>query len=136
VHSPEVGYPAIQRLVANREQFTAVVAFNDMSAIGIIRALQDLGIQVPSDVSVIGFDDITAASYNFPRLTTIRQPLSEMGKIAARCVLSRLHGTEKFGEEITVEPNLVVRESTQVVGRPRARTPGRKLPAVRRSVRR
>ena len=120
VHSPEVGYPVIQRLVASREQFTAVVAFNDMSAIGVIRALQDLGIHVAADVSVIGFDDIEAASYNIPRLTTIRQPLSEMGEIAARCLLNRLKGTEKFREEITVEPSLVVRESTQELGRPRA----------------
>jgi LacI family transcriptional regulator len=135
VHSPEVGYPVIQRLLASREQFTAVVAFNDMSAMGVIRALQDLGIHVPDDVSVIGFDDIEAASYNIPRLTTIQQPLSEMGKIAARCVLNRLHGTEKFREEITVEPSLVVRESTQVIGRARPRAWDGKLPATRSSIR-
>jgi len=115
VHSPELGYPVIQQLVANRAKFTAVVAFNDMSAIGTIRALRDLGIGVPGDVSVTGFDDITAASYNIPRLTTIHQPLWEMGKIAAQCVLDRLNGTERFRQEITVEPSLVVRESTQAI---------------------
>jgi DNA-binding LacI/PurR family transcriptional regulator len=111
--SPELGYPVIQQLLSNRARFTAVVAFNDMSAIGAIRALQDFGMRVPADVSVVGFDDIKAAAFNIPRLTTIRQPLSNMGRIAAQCVLNRLHGTERFREQITVEPELVVRESTQ-----------------------
>jgi DNA-binding LacI/PurR family transcriptional regulator len=113
--SPELGYPVIQQLLSNRARFTAVVAFNDLSAIGAIRALQDFGIRVPGDVSVIGFDDIDAAAFNNPRLTTIRQPLAEMGRLAAQCVLNRLHGTEKFLEQITVEPQLMVRESTQAI---------------------
>ena len=113
--SPELGYPVIQQLLANRARFTAVVAFNDLSAIGAIRALQDFGIRVPADVSVIGFDDIDAAAFNNPRLTTIRQPLAEMGRLAAQCVLNRLHGTKKFLEQITVEPQLMVRESTQAI---------------------
>jgi DNA-binding LacI/PurR family transcriptional regulator len=112
--SPELGYPVMQHLLTNnKEQFTALVAFNDMSAIGAIRALQDLGLRVPADISVIGFDDIKAAAFSNPRLTTIRQPLSNMGRIAAQCVLNRLHGSERFREEITVEPELVIRESTQ-----------------------
>jgi DNA-binding LacI/PurR family transcriptional regulator len=113
--SPELGYPVIQQLLSNRARFTAVVAFNDLSAIGAIRALQDFGIRVPADVSVMGFDDIEAAAFNNPRLTTIRQPLAEMGRLAAQCVLNRLHGTKKFLEQITVEPQLIVRESTQAV---------------------
>src|SRR5713226_150252 len=115
VSSPELGYPVIQHLLSNREQFTAVVAFNDMSAIGAIRALQDFGMQVPADVSVIGFDDIKAAAFNYPRLTTIRQPLANMGRMAAQCVLNRIHGREKFRKQIVVEPELVVRESTQAI---------------------
>src|SRR5258708_38291899 len=73
---------------------------------------------VPADVSVIGFDDIKLAAFSNPRLTTIRQPLSNMGRIAAQCVLNRLHGLERFRDQITVEPELVVRESTQSVGHP------------------
>jgi len=99
-----------------------VVAFNDLSAIGAIRALQDFGIRVPADVSVMGFDDIEAAAFNNPRLTTIRQPLAEMGRLAAQCVLNRLHGTKKFLEQITVEPQLIVRESTQAVPEKNAST--------------
>jgi DNA-binding LacI/PurR family transcriptional regulator len=115
ISSPELGYPVIQHLLANREQFTAIVAFNDMSAIGAIRALQDSGMQVPGDVSVIGFDDITAAEFNNPRLTTIRQPLADMGRMAAQCVLNRIHGSERFRKQIVLEPELVVRESTQAI---------------------
>src|SRR3984957_12853005 len=113
--SPELGYPVIQQLLSNRARFSAVVAFNDLSAIGAIRALQDFGLRVPADISVIGFDDINAAAFNNPRLTTIRQPLSTMGRIAAQCVLNRIHGSESFRQQITVEPELVVRESTQAV---------------------
>ena len=112
VSSPELGYPVVQALMAGGKKFTAIVAFNDMSAIGAIRALQDFGLRVPEDVSVIGVDDIIAASFNNPRLTTIRQPLSNMGRIAAQCVLNRIHRSEQFRKEITVEPELVVREST------------------------
>src|SRR5689334_7088878 len=112
ISSPELGYPVMQRLLADHMRFTAVVAFNDMSAIGAIRALQDFGLQVPADVSVIGFDDINAAAFNNPRLTTIRQPLTQMGRMAAQCALNRVHGSEPFREQITIEPELVVREST------------------------
>jgi LacI family transcriptional regulator len=113
--SPELGYPAIQRLLSTGKYFSAVVCFNDISAIGAIRALQDLGVNVPGDVSVIGFDDIRWAGFHNPRLTTIRQPLINMGRIAAQCVLNRLHGTERYREQIVVEPELMVRESTGVV---------------------
>jgi DNA-binding LacI/PurR family transcriptional regulator len=113
--SPELGYPAIQRLLSTGKYFSALVCFNDISAIGAIRALQDLGMRVPEDVSVIGFDDIRWASFHNPRLTTIRQPLVNMGRIAAQCVLNRLHGTELYREQIVVEPELMVRESTGIV---------------------
>ena len=115
VSSPELGYPVIQHLLSNRAHFTAVVAFNDMSAIGAIRALQDSGMQVPADVSVVGFDDINAAAFSHPRLTTIRQPLANMGRMAAQCVLNRIHGRERFRKQIVVDPELVVRESTRAI---------------------
>ena len=113
ISSPQLGYPAVQQLMSGGKSFTALVAFNDMSAIGAIRALQDFGLNVPGDVSVIGFDDIKLAEFNSPRLTTIRQPLSNMGRIAAQCILNRLTGAEAFREQIVVEPELMVRESTQ-----------------------
>ncbi len=91
--SPELGYPVVQQLLQGKRAFTALVAFNDISAIGAIRALQDVDLRVPADVSVIGFDDIKAAAYTLPRLTTIRQPLAEIGRIATQCLLNRIHGT-------------------------------------------
>ena len=112
----------MQELLQRQVHFTAVVAFNDMSAMGIIRALQDLNMSVPGDVSIVGFDDIEAAAFTVPRLTTVRQPLAEMGKIAAQCVLNRLHRTEKFRPEVTVEPSFAVRESTQAIPPGRARS--------------
>jgi len=119
VSSPELGYPAMQRLLATRERFTALVSFNDMAALGAMRALEDFGLHVPEDVSVIGFDDIKVAAFSSPRLTTIRQPMSNIGRIAAQCVLNQLKGLERFRKEITVEPELVVRESTRALaGRP------------------
>jgi LacI family transcriptional regulator len=125
ISSPELGYPVVQRLLSGGRNFTALVAFNDMSALGAIRALQDVGLRVPRDVSVIGFDDIKVASFNNPRLTTIRQPLSNMGRIAAQCVLSQLNGSEPFRKVIMVEPELAVRESTRALD-PAAKPGGRK----------
>lgn len=110
--SPELGYPVVQQLLATRQPFTALVAFNDISAIGAIRALQDVSLRVPDDVSVIGFDDVSAASYTVPRLTTINQPFEEIGRIATQSLLNRLHNTIPPRDEIMVEPELVIREST------------------------
>jgi DNA-binding LacI/PurR family transcriptional regulator len=129
ISSPELGYPVMQQLLAGGKQFTAVVCFNDMSAIGVIRALKDFGLQVPRDVSVIGFDDIKTAAFNTPRLTTIRQPMSNMGRIAAQCVLNQVHRSEQFRKMITVEPELVVRESTAVVNPSAAQNGRRARPA-------
>jgi LacI family transcriptional regulator len=110
--SPELGYPVVQQLLATRLPFTALVAFNDISAIGAIRALQDFNLQVPQDVSVIGFDDIKASAFTLPRLTTINQPLEEIGRIATQCLLNRLHETAAAPDQIVVKPTLVIREST------------------------
>jgi DNA-binding LacI/PurR family transcriptional regulator len=102
----------VQKLLASGERFTALFAFNDVSAIGVIRALQDAGLEVPDNVAVVGFDDIPSAAYNTPSLTTIRQPLRRMGEIAAQTLLDRLRGTESATREVAVEPELVIREST------------------------
>ncbi len=114
--SPETGYIATKKLLASGEKFTAVFAFNDVSAIGSIRALEEAGLHVPKDVSVLGFDDIYAAAFYNPALTTIRQPLFEMGKIAAQTVLDGLKKTDdSISSTISVEPTLMVRSSTAEV---------------------
>lgn len=109
--TPEPGYDVTKSLLGKHSRFTALFAFNDISAIGAIRALLDSGIKVPSDVSVIGFDDIQNAAFQNPRLTTIRQPLRRMGKLAAETLLKRINGA-KYRRMIAVEPELIVREST------------------------
>jgi DNA-binding LacI/PurR family transcriptional regulator len=110
--SPELGYPVVQQLLATKLPFTAIVAFNDISAIGAIRALKDFNLRVPEDISVIGFDDIKAAAFTLPRLTTINQPLEEIGRVATQSLLNRIHNTVSPPDEITVEPELIIREST------------------------
>jgi LacI family transcriptional regulator len=112
--SPETGYVAAKRLLGAGKPFTALFAFNDISAIGAIRALGEAGLGVPEDVSVIGFDDVHAAAFHNPALTTIRQPLHQMGKLAAKQLLERIaNGPDaSFPEIVTVEPELVVRQST------------------------
>ncbi len=111
--SPEFGYLAAQKLLASRQPFTALFAFNDISAIGAIRAFREAGKRVPEDISVVGFDDVDAAAYHIPALTTIRQPLRRMGALAAETLVKRIADPDAPGaEELQVEPELVVREST------------------------
>jgi LacI family transcriptional regulator len=110
---PEEGYVTAQELLATGKRFTALFAFNDISAIGAVRAFRDAGLRVPEDVSVVGFDDIQAAAYLIPRLTTVRQPLRQMGEMAARQLLMRIsNGKGKVPQLISLAPELVVREST------------------------
>jgi len=111
--TPELGYPVVQQLLQEHgRRFTAIVAFNDVSAIGAIRALRDANLRVPEDVSVIGFDDISVAAYHTPRLTTIRQPLRDMGETAARVLLQRIQGLKDYPKTIPVTPELIIRETT------------------------
>lgn len=110
--TPMLGYPYAKQLISRGKPFTALFAYNDISAMGAIRALQEQGLRVPQDVSVMGFDDIKASGFTLPRLTTIRQPLQEFGKIACEHLLGRIQGTVASRQEIAVQPTLVVREST------------------------
>jgi len=111
--APEIGFKPMQALLERTRDFTAVFCFNDIAAIGAIRALKDAGLHVPCDVSVVGFDDILSAAYSTPSLTTVRQPLTEMGRRGAQVLLERIADRDKeFPEEIVMEPELVVREST------------------------
>ncbi len=112
--SPELGYKVTRKLIATRIPFTALFAFNDISAIGAIHALHEAGLRVPVDVSVVGFDDIQSAAFQSPALTTVRQPLRKMGKIAAETLLRRISSKvpESKPTSIVVEPELVVRGTT------------------------
>ena len=110
--TPMLGYPFAKQLLARKVPFTALFAYNDISAIGSIRALQEQGLRVPQDVSVIGFDDIPGSAFYTPSLTTVQQPLNRMGEVAAQVLLERIEGNKEYPSEIAIEPALVVREST------------------------
>lgn len=112
--SPELGYEATRKLLKSHKPFTALFAFNDISAMGAIRALREADLRVPDEVSVMGFDDIQSAAYQNPALTTVRQPLREMGRIAAETLLRRIRrsGSDLPGGETMVEPRLIIRETT------------------------
>ncbi len=118
------GYDAARRLLETGEPFTALFTFNDISAIGAIRAIREAGLRVPEDISIIGFDDIPSAAFQNPGLTTIRQPLRTMATLAVEHILSRIRSkADSISEEIQVEPELIVRNST---------APARSLDTLRR----
>ncbi|WP_082661616.1 LacI family DNA-binding transcriptional regulator [Terracidiphilus gabretensis] len=111
--APEIGYRPMKALLERSRDFTAIFCFNDIAAIGAIRALKDVGLGVPDDVSVVGFDDIQSAAFSTPSLTTVRQPLTEMGRRGAQLLLERIaHKDREYAVEITMAPELIVREST------------------------
>ena len=111
--TPEVAYPTTKKFLhGHKHPFTALFAFNDNSALGAISALQEAGMHVPRDVSVVGFDDIKMAPYINPSLTTVRQPLLKMGEIAARSLLGQIKDSKEYVPEILIEPEFVVRKST------------------------
>jgi DNA-binding LacI/PurR family transcriptional regulator len=110
--TPELGYPYGRALLERKIPFTALFAYNDISAIGAMRAFQEAGLRIPHDISVIGFDDIALASFSIPPLTTVRQPLMKMGHMAAQTLLDRIEERAEFVPEIAIEPELVVRKST------------------------
>jgi LacI family transcriptional regulator len=111
--TPDLGYVFAQRFLArNHGSFTALFAYNDNSAIGAIRAIHEAGLQVPDDISIVGFDDIESAAYINPAITTVRQPLKKMGELAARTLLAQIEDRDTYVPEITIEPEFVVRNST------------------------
>lgn len=110
--TPELGYPYGKALLARNTPFTALFAYNDISAIGAMRAFQEAGRRVPQDISVVGFDDIAIAAFSIPPLTTVRQPLLKIGRIAAQTLIDRIEERAPYTPEISVEPELVIRAST------------------------
>jgi DNA-binding LacI/PurR family transcriptional regulator len=116
----DLGYAFVKKFLSqNRKPFTALVAYNDTSAIGAIRAIHEADLKVPGDISVVGFDDIESAAYCSPPLTTVRQPLQRMGQIAAETLLDRIENRDGEVPEIAIEPEFVVRGSTGLARKPR-----------------
>lgn len=106
------GFDSMTAALHSNLKFHSVFATNDYIAMGAIRAIKQYGLRIPDDLSIIGFDDIPAASYSMPSLTTIHQPQREMGKLAAEIILNKLEMRKSSTKHILLEPKLIVREST------------------------
>ena len=117
ISSFEAGYKLTEELIKRKRPFTALMAFDDVTAFGAIRALAKAGLRVPEHCSVIGFDDVAACSFYTPPLTTIRQPMEAMGAMAANLVIEGINGVLEKREISAVHrkmaPELAVRESTR-----------------------
>ena len=111
-YSFESGIECARTLLANPEPPTAIFASNDLMAVGVIHAAQRRQRRVPEDVSVVGFDDIRLAAYINPALTTVAQPKERLGQTATRLLLERIDNPDLPPRVVTLETELVVRQST------------------------
>ena len=115
----EGGYRFTEELLEKKKKFTALVAFDDLTALGAIRALTKAGIKVPEQCSVVGFDDVSLSSMSMPSLTTVRQPLEAMGSLAVNMVMEGVNANlEKREWNIAHHrpiPELVIRDSTRAI---------------------
>lgn len=106
----EAGYEAARSLLSERRDLDGLICYNDLVAVGALKACSELGLSVPGDVSIVGCDDIMVAGLISPSLTTIRVSKHELGVTAARLLLERIAGRHEDGE-VVIAPELVVRES-------------------------
>jgi LacI family transcriptional regulator len=115
----ESGYRYTEELLEQKKKFTAVMAFDDLTALGAIRALTKAGVKVPEQCSVTGFDDIALSSLAAPSLTTVRQPMEAMGGLAVNIVMEGINAALEKREWSVVNqkmnPELVIRDSTRAV---------------------
>ncbi len=109
---PAAAMEATARLLSQGAHPTAIFCYNDMTAIGTMRALKQMGLRIPDDISVVGYDDIPIAEYLEPPLTTIRQRKYDMGCMAMEMLLRLLNGATDV-QDVTIEPTLVIRESAR-----------------------
>jgi LacI family transcriptional regulator len=106
------GYAGANTLLDLENPPTAIFASNDAMAMGVMDAVRSRGLRIPKDISIIGFDDVSQAALVRPALTTVRQPLEEMGRVAAQMLLSRLKNPEQEIKRVELPTELIVRDST------------------------
>jgi LacI family transcriptional regulator len=115
----EAGFRLAEELLQRKKKFTALMAFDDLSALGAIRALTKAGVKVPEQCSVTGFDDVAPSFFSAPSLTTVRQPMEAMGGLAVNIIMEGINASlEKREWTIAnqkMSPELVIRESTRAV---------------------
>jgi DNA-binding LacI/PurR family transcriptional regulator len=113
--SPELPYRAMLQLLGRSPEFTAIFAFNDVSALGAMRAIQDYGLRCPEDISVLGIDDVSTSAYLTPRLSTVAQPLEDMGAAAAEQLIAKIQRPRaEHPPRVFFPMTLHVRESTGI----------------------
>jgi LacI family transcriptional regulator len=108
-----LAYQATKALLQAKHPPSAIFAANDLSAFGAMEAIREVELTIPKDISVIGFDDIPQASIAYPKLTTVRQPLSEMGRVAAKLLLEQIAKPATPHQHITLHTQLILRDSCQ-----------------------
>ncbi len=109
---PQPSYESTKRLLQSVNPLpTAIFASNDLSAFGAIDAIRECGLHIPDDISIVGFDDIPQASIVYPKLTTVRQPLEEMGQVAVKLLLERIEDQTLPPQRVTLETEFVIRDS-------------------------
>jgi DNA-binding LacI/PurR family transcriptional regulator len=102
----------MQRLLGLSVRPTAVFAANDLMAIGAVRAVDEAGLRVPQNISIVGVDDIEVAAFQTPPLTTICQPFTQLATLGVQLLLDILAGKELVQPQVVIEPTLIVRKST------------------------
>jgi len=108
------GYAAMKRILEHEPHPTALFAANDRMAIGAMQAIQEAGLRVPGDISVVGLDDIEVAAYQNPPLTTVRQSFVELATLAVRLLLALIEKDQPAETQLVIEPELIERQSTAV----------------------
>jgi LacI family transcriptional regulator len=106
------GFKAAKELLKLKVPPTAIFAANDVSAVGALSAIRDEGLDVPSDMSLVGFDDIAIAHQVYPPLTTVKQPSAQMARAAVNTIVAMIAGIEPASQVITLPTELVIRQST------------------------
>jgi DNA-binding LacI/PurR family transcriptional regulator len=109
------GYKASQELLCLNTPPSAIFASNDFEALGAMESIRDKGLSIPDDISIIGFDDIRLASISFPKLSTVRQELSQMGKMAAQLLLEQIESPDLVPRRITMSTKLILRDSCAAI---------------------
>jgi LacI family transcriptional regulator len=111
-YQQQTGYEITKNLLQNADPMpTAVFASNDLSAFGAMDAVREYGLHIPDDISIIGFDDVPQASFVYPKLTTVRQPLEQMGQVAVKMLLEQIEDQNRPPQRVALATQLVIRDS-------------------------
>lgn len=111
-YQQQTGYESTKKLLQNRHSVpTAIFASNDLSAFGAMDAARECGFKIPDDISIIGFDDIPQAALVYPKLTTVQQPLDQMGQVAVKMLIELIENPDHPSQSMRLPTQLVIRDS-------------------------